>query len=242
MVAPAEVAELTTDRTKKKYRKDPEAPKGLGLKQLLDKRFKMLDGIPDDVTRAFGQLTEHILMMISGPSGHGKSRLTMGLIKILMHHMNTAYVSPEEGHRHTMQQSAKENLNVEEHGGKIVFYDHTMTIAELHKYTKKKKSAGLIVIDSLQYMKMKRKAEWDALKEANPRKSFIIVSHGKGHNSGPIGKLAQDIEFDIDIKVRVEGGVAFVRARGNGLKHYIIYEEGAVKYWGRKKVNWFKKN
>ena len=45
---------------------------------------------------------------------------------------------------------------------------------------------------------------------------------------------AVDVEVDVDIKVRVEGFVAFVRSRYGGNKPFVIWEEGAKKYWGRK--------
>ena len=214
-------------------------PKGMGLKQLFAKKYKVLEGIPAEITAAFGELTEQILMCIYGASGHGKSRLTMVFLKMLMAFGDVMYISPEEGHRRTMQKSAMDNLNEKDHSGKITFWDHTMTYEELVVKLKKKKSPKYIVIDSLQYWKIDFE-KYKALKEGFPSKGFLFISHAKGKS--PLGKLACDIEYDVDIKVRVEGCVAYVTARGNGLKHYIIWEEGAVLYYGKKKVNWFKKH
>lgn len=216
-----------------------QKPKGLGLKQLFQKKYKILGGLPAEITRCFGELTEQILMFVHGPSGHGKSRLVMMFLKMLMDFGDVMYISPEEGHRRTMQKSAQDNLNEKEHSGKITFWDEKMTYEQLLIKLKKKKSPKYIVIDSLQYWNI-NKAQYQYLKENFPNKGFIIISHAAGKK--PMGKLAIDIEYDMDIKVRVEGCVAFVRARGNGLRHFIIWEEGAVKYWGKKKYNWFKKN
>lgn len=213
-------------------------PKGLGLKQLLAKKYKMLEGVPPEITAAFGELTEQILMIIYGPSGNGKSRLLMQFIRILMDHGDVMYVSPEEGHRRTMQKTAKETLDVEKHDGKISFWDHTMTYDELVIKLKKKKSPKFVVIDSLQYWKITFK-QYCYLKERFPNKGFMYISHQKG--SGPKGGVAEEILYDVDIKVRVEGGVAFVMARGNGDRKYIISEEKAKLYWGAKKLNQFKK-
>jgi len=227
----------------KKKRQTAGKAKGLGLNQLLSKKYKLLQGLPPEITKAFGQLTEQILMIVYGPSGHGKSRLVMKFLKILMAYGDVMYVSPEEGHRHTMQQSAKDNLNLDEHSGRITFWDHNMTFNELVIKLKKKKSPKYVVIDSLQYWDVVM-AQYKYLKETFPNKGFIFISHSKG--KFPLGKLACDIEYDVDIKVRVEGFVAFVRARGVGPQHYIIWEgenntQGAWQYWGKKKVNQFKK-
>lgn len=217
--------------------------KGLGLKQLFQKKYKMLAEMPAEITRAFGELTEQILMFIHGPTGHGKSRLTMQLLKALMKYGDVMYVSPEEGHRRTMQKSAMDNLTLDEHSGRITFWDQNMTFDDLVIKLKKKKSAKYVVIDSIQYWSITFE-QYKYLKETFPNKGFIFISHAKGKY--PDGKLAARIEYDVDIKVRVEGCVAFVRARGNGLKHYIIWhgdnaQEGAWLYWGKKKLNQFKK-
>jgi len=232
----------TIQPVKKKVRASGKA-KGLGLNQLLSKKYKLLEGLPPEITRAFGQLTEQILMIIYGPSGSGKSRMTMMFLKVLMKYGDVMYVSPEEGHRHTMQQSAKDNLTLDEHSGKITFWDHNMTYDALVEKLKKKKSPKYVVIDSLQYWEIEM-WQYKRLKEMFPNKGFIFISHSKG--KFPLGKLAGDIEYDVDIKVRVEGFVAFVRARGVGPKEYIIWEgenntQGAWRYWGKKKLNQFKK-
>src|ERR1700733_3856509 len=106
-------------------------PKGIGLHQLLSKKYKLREGVPEEITRAFGELTEQILMFVYGPSANGKSRLTMMFMKIAMADGDVMYISPEEGHRRTMQKTAQDNLNLAEHGGRITFWDHTMTYNEL---------------------------------------------------------------------------------------------------------------
>jgi uridine kinase len=227
-------------RTKKP---DSSKPKGLGLKQLLAKKYKMLENLPDGIKRSFGELTEQILMIIYGPSGNGKSRLTMDFLKIIMDYGDVMYLALEEGHRRTMQKNAEETLNVEQHSGKITFWDHRMTYEELVKKLRKKKSPKFVVIDSLQYWRIKYD-QYVYLKESFPNKGFIFISHAQGKY--PDGKLARDIEYDVDIKVRVEGFVAFVKSRYGGNKPYVIYEgedntRGAWGYWTKRKLNQFKK-
>ena len=205
--------------------------KGMGLKQLLAKKYKELPNLPEKITNSFGELTQQILMIIYGASGNGKSRLVMEMIKPLMEHGNVLYWGLEEGHRKTMQKNAKETLNPDDHSGKIIFFDHTLTLEGLREILKKKKSPWLVVMDSLQYARMTIE-EYKRLKEDFPNKGFIFISHNSGKK--PMGKLAVDIEFDVDIKVRVEGYIAFVKSRYGGNKPYVIWEEGARKYWGKK--------
>lgn len=214
----------------KKEKKTGKA-KGLGLKQLLAKKYKVLEGLPENVKASFGELIDHILMIVYGPSGNGKSRLVMQFLKIIMMYGDVLYWGLEEGHRRSMQKNAAENLNESDHSGKIIFFDHVLTFDELVKRLRKKKSPKYVVIDSLQYSDMIL-AQYKYLKEEFPGKGFIFISHSTGRK--PTGKLAVDIEFDVDIKVRVEGFVAFVRSRYGGNKPFVIWEEGAKKYWGRK--------
>lgn len=238
ILLPDSSTELTTAKGKVKKPRRP-GPKGLGLKQLLAKKYKMLEGVPPEITAAFGELTEQILMVVYGPSGNGKSRLVMQFIRILMDHGDVMYVSPEEGHRKTMQKTAKDTLDEEKHSGKITFWDHDMTFEELVIKLKKKKSPKYVVIDSLQYWQISF-AQYKQLKEMFPNKGFIFISHSEG--KAPKGGVAKAILYDVDIKVRVEGGVAFVMARGNGDRKYIISEAKALDYWGTKELNKFKKS
>lgn len=230
--------EITEPIKGKRKRHTAGKAKGLGLKQLFQKKYKVLDGFPDDFKRSFGELVEQVLMIISGPSGSGKSTLTMLFIKVLMKYGDVLYWSLEEGHRKSIQRRAMSELNEKEHSGKITFWDHSLTIEALIEKLKKKKSPKYVVIDSLQYATMKME-DYKLLKESFPNKGFIFISHSKG--KFPLGKLACDIEYDVDIKVRMEGGVAFVRSRYGGNKPYVVNEPGAIEYWGKKKLNQFKK-
>ena len=63
------------------------------------------------------------------------------------------------------------------------------------------------------------------------KKSFIFLSHASGKL--PDGKTADKIRYDAGIKTRIEGYIAFPISRYGGNKPYVIWEEGARKYWGR---------
>ena len=208
--------------------------KVLGLKQMLQKKHKLLEHLPEDIKRSFGGLVEGFIMIIWGLSGQGKSNLVMEFIKCLMPYGKVLYVGLEEGFEASMQNMILRHLNLDEHNGSIEFADHNMKIADLKIKLKKRKSAKWIVIDSLQYWKISY-AQYKELKEECPGKGFIFISHAKGKN--PMSQVANDIRYDAGVKVRVHGFVAEPTSRYGGNKPYIIWKEGAMHCFGKKKVN-----
>ncbi|RYZ22147.1 MAG: hypothetical protein EOO10_21895 [Chitinophagaceae bacterium] len=145
------------------------------------------------------------------------------------------YVSLEEGHSATIQATVMRQLDAEQHMGKIEFADHEMTCSKLTEKLAKKKSPMFIVIDSVQYWNISYD-DYKALKERFPKKSFIFISHAEGQD--PLGAVAKAIRYDVGIKVRVEGYIAFVVSRYGGNLPYVIWEgdrkQGAKRYWGTK--------
>lgn len=203
----------------------------VGLKQLHQKRYTLLQNLPQLFVNAFGELTAAFSMIVWGLSGNGKSNFLMQFILALMGHGKVLYVSYEEGTEKTMQKLVFRHLNLDDHNGKIEFSDHSMTYDELVKKLKKKKSPQFVVIDSLQYAGINYQ-QYKNLKETFPRKAFLFISHATGKL--PTGKTATDIRYDAGIKVRVEGYIAFVTSRYGGVQNFIIWEDGAKKYWGNK--------
>lgn len=206
----------------------------LSLRQLYAKKYKFLDSLPPAVLKSFGTLTNNFIMIIWGPSGNGKTNLIMQLLKAMMPHGRVLYVALEEGHEASMQVTALRQLDEEIHTGKIMFADHTMRFENLKKRLGKRRSEQFIVIDSIQYSDINYEM-YKELKEKFSNKTFIYISHCKGKI--PDGKVADRIRYDATIKVRVEGFVAFCTSRLGGNLPYVIYEDGARKYWGDKYKN-----
>jgi hypothetical protein len=204
--------------------------KVLGLKQLLQKKYKYLIGLPEQITHSFGNLTVNFIMIVWGPSGNGKSSFLMQFIIAIMPYGKILYVALEEGFEATTQMNALRQLNSEEHSGKIEFADHEMTYMELVQKLSKKKSPRFIVIDSLQYWNISYEM-YKALKEKFKNKSFIFISHAAGKI--PDGKVADKIRYDAGIKAHIEGFVAKVTSRYGGNNPYVIWEDGAKRYWGK---------
>jgi hypothetical protein len=203
----------------------------LGLKQFLQRTYNYLPDLPENIIHSFGRLTTNFMMTVWGKSGNGKSSLIMTFIKALMPHGKVLYVALEEGFEASMQLNIIRNLDEAEHAGKIEFTDHEMTYDELIKKLKKKKSPRFIVIDSVQYWDLTLD-KYKKLKELfGKKKTFIFISHAKGKE--PDGTMADKIRYDSAIKARVEGFVVFVTSRLGGNNPFVIWEEGAKRYWGK---------
>ncbi len=205
----------------------------LGLKQLMQKKYRKLEGLPEDILKVFGELCEGFSMLVWGRSASGKSNFLMVFIKCLMVYGKVLYIGLEEGFNLTMQNKAGNHMNMDDHNGKVEFANHTMTIEALYVRLRRRKSPKFIVIDSLQYWGITY-PQYQKLKEDFPDKSFIYISHAKGRD--PDGKTGPKIQYDVDIKVWMEGGVAHVASRYHmrGDQFFVIDPVKAKKYWGRK--------
>lgn len=205
--------------------------KVLALKQLLQKKYDFLENLPDDIVYSFGRLTSNFIMIVWGQSGNGKSNFLMQFLKAILPHGKVLYVALEEAFEATTQMNALRHLDEAEHSGKIEFADHEMNYMELVNKLSKKKSPRFIVIDSIQYWNISYEM-YKALKEKfGKRKTFIFISHAKGKI--PDGHTADKIRYDAGIKVHVEGYVGQVVSRYGGNNPYVIWEEGAKRYWGK---------
>lgn len=215
-------------------------PKKIGLKQLAQKKYTLVENLAPEFTDSLGSIEDAFDMLIHGMSGNGKTNFTISLIKALVKALNCRceYVSYEEGQAKTMQDAmiVRHQL-LEELGNNLVLVEH-YTFAEIVKEMSKRRSAKIFVIDSLQasHFTADQCAE---LKHrfvlSKKRKIIIYISWSEGKT--PAGAVARSVEYYSNIKVRVEGLIAFVRSRYGGNKNYVIWEHGAQKYWGMKLYN-----
>jgi len=211
--------------------------KVLGLKQLLQKRYVLLEGLDEKFKESFGDLVDAFVMIVWGMSGQGKSNFLMQFLTEMMKYGKVLYVSLEEGHGASMQALVIRQLREDQHNGKIEFADHEMSFDKLMIKLKKKKSPKFIVIDSLQYWNITYE-QYKELKETFPKKTFLFISHAKGKD--PACSVGMKIRYDAAIKVFVNKYIAFIVSRYGGNKNYVIWEQGARKKWGkdfRKHVN-----
>lgn len=210
--------------------------KAIGLKQLLQKKYKLVEGLSDELANSLGEIEDAFTMIIWGNPGQGKTNFTIRIVEELSIKCGTvAYDSLEEGHGKTMQDLAIRH-NLAEKGVRMMFIDNE-PFDQLFIRLKKKKSPKIVVIDSIQYSRMSYE-QYQILKETFKRKIFVFISHASG--SEPKGASAKAIRYDAPIKVYVEGFIAFITSRYGGTKNYVIWEQGAKAYWGKqfnKKVN-----
>lgn len=203
--------------------------KVLGLKQLLQKQHKFLEPLPAHILHSFGRLTYNFVMIIWGQSANGKSNLVMQFVKTLMPFGKVLYVGLEEGFEASMQMNVLRHLDAS-HTGLIEFADHEMTFDKLREKLAKKKSPKFIIVDSLQYLNISYE-QYKQLRQQFQNKAFIFISHATGKL--PDGRTADKVRYDAGVKVHVEGYIANVKSRYGGNNPYVIWEEGAKKFWGK---------
>lgn len=212
--------------------------KKIGLKQLSQKTYRSVDGLPDEFTRSFGDIEDAFECIIYGNSGNGKTNFAVGcvakpLIKALK--QKCIYISYEEGHAKSLHKTMIERHDMlNQVGNNLEIIDHC-SYDELVMRMSKKKSAKVWFIDSLQASHF-TKEQCASLKTkfVLSRKKKIIFYISWADGKQPSGAVAKSVEFYADIKIRVEGLIAFFKSRFGGNKNYVIWEEGAKRYWGPK--------
>ena len=165
---------------------------------------------------------------IYAESGNGKTSFITQLVKYLTTFGKVLYNGLEEGNSATFN-NALNRVNMKDSikGRFLLVQDQ---YAELKSRLNNMRGIRFVVIDSLQYMKMNFK-QYLTLKEEYTDVIFIILSHAKGKY--PKGALAEDIHFDADVKIRIEGFKAFSITRYERISEYIVYEKGATEYWAK---------
>lgn len=182
---------------------------------------------------SFGRPELRGTWIIYGGSGSGKTTFTLQLCKYLTKFCRVAYDSLEQGLSLSLQR-AWERVGMDEVGSKIILLNKE-GLKDLRERLVRKQSPDVVVIDSVHYLWGVSVRDLMKLKDDFPQKLFVYISHEKG--GMPDGKLAIKLRYDADIKARVEGYKAFVTTRyevsekGEGGADFVIWDEGAEKYW-----------
>lgn len=206
--------------------------RAISNKNVLTAKFEVAE-FDGEFLASFGKPELRGAWLIYGGSGCGKTTFVMQVCKYLTRFRRVAYNSLEQGLSLSLQKTW-ERVGMQEAGSRIILL-HKEQLNELSIRLRKKQSPDVIVIDSIHYLRRFNDSQYQKLRDEFPDKLFIFVSHEKG--GLPKGMMAQNIRYDADIKIRVEGYKAFVTTRyevpelGEGGTDFIIWEQGANKYW-----------
>lgn len=166
--------------------------------------------------------------IIWGKSANGKTRFALQLARYLCRFAVVAYDSLEEGLSLTMQDAISQvgfGAGRERRNFRLLDKE---PIEELALRLKKPKAPKIIIIDSLQYTGLTYSA-YKQLRDSNPGKLFIFVSHGDG--AEPKGGVANAVKYDANVKIRVEGYRAMPQSRYGGGQPYDVWPARSAEYW-----------
>jgi hypothetical protein len=201
--------------------------RAISVDQLLKMKFKTFpfDGEYKD---AVGTPAKDGSWIVWGQSANGKTRFVLALSKYLANFARIAYMTLEEGAKLSFQRAIQQNNMLEVAKNFTILENES--IEDLTIRLHKKKSADVIIIDSIQYWQVDY-MRFKNLKEEFPNKLFIIISHADGKE--PKGATAKAIRFDADVKIFIQGYRAFPDSRFGGGKPFTIWNEGADLYWSK---------
>lgn len=206
--------------------------RAISNKNVLTAKFEVAD-FDGAFLASFGRPELRGAWIIYGGSGCGKTTFVMQVCKYLTRFRRVAYNSLEQGLSLSLQK-AWERVGMAEVGNRIILLNKEQ-LKELRTRLKKKQSPDVIVIDSVHYLRRFNMDQYQTLRDEFPDKLFIFISHEKAGQ--PKGMMAQNIRYDSEIKIRVEGYKAFVTTRyeiadlGEGGADFVIWEAGAQEYW-----------
>lgn len=196
---------------------------------ILNKKFHPL-AFTGEWANSLGMPDKAFSAIIWGGSSSGKTEFSLQLARYLTKFGRVAYNSLEQGMSATMQDAIERNY-MAECEGKFILLDRE-PFPELIARMKRHKSPNFLFVDSVQYLQI-TKSQYYELKELMQakRKGIIWISQARGKE--PKGALADDIRFDVDLKLWVQGFRMFPEGRLNGGgEHFDIWPERSAKYYG----------
>lgn len=200
--------------------------------QALAVRNRTLEVAPEWKGCLGDEISRHGIVFIWGNSGNGKSSAVMAFAKMLAGIGKVLYVSREEGYGLSFQNTLR-RFGMQEYGAAFQVIDKE-NMESLVERLSKPRSPEFVIIDSVQAMGIGSR-QYKQLREQFRSKLLVLVSQADGKR--PLGRAAVNMMYDADLKIWVEGHIAFSKGRYMGeTKEFVTWEEGAKRYWdGRKK-------
>lgn len=197
--------------------------RALSIRDILNKKYETFP-FEGRWKEAFDTPERTGVWFVWGNSGNGKTSFMLQLCKELCKYGNILIDSLEEGTRLTVRNNLR-RFGMAEANRRIAFIRDD--IPALRERLGRKRSCSIVVIDSFQYTRMTY-IDYIRLKEQFPDKLFIFISHARGKN--PKGDAATSVMYDADLKIWVEGYVAYSKGRYIGTTgKYVIWELGAME-------------
>lgn len=199
--------------------------RAVSIDELTKMKFDELQLTPQ-FSKLLGKPERSGIWIIWGESFNGKTAFALQLAKELTGSGKVLYDTLEEGARKSFQKAVV-TQNMQEVKSKFLIANRE-SIDELKVRLRRKKSADIIIIDSLQFSGLNKK-EYKTFKEEFHNKLIIFISHADGKN--PEGSLARFVKYDADVKIRVEGYKAMCLSRLGGDKEpFVIWAKGAADF------------
>lgn len=199
----------------------------ISAKKCLQVKNRTLQMPPEWAPCLGEEIFRHGVVFIWGNSGNGKSSAVMAFARLLASNGRVLYVSREEGYSLSFQNTLR-RYRMDDLGASFQTIDKE-NLESLTERLSKPKSQEFVIIDSVQVFGMSWK-DYLALRERFPRKMFVLVSQTDGKQ--PDGRPARRMMYDADLKIWVEGHIAFSKGRFIGeTGKYVIWPEAAEKYW-----------
>lgn len=159
--------------------------------------------------------------IIWGNSSNGKTSLALQVAKYMAQFTRVDYNSLEEGLSLSMQQSIAQVGMTDVSSGFYLLDKEPMK--DMKKRLRKRRSANVVIIDSLQYTGMTYN-EYKLLVDEFRNKLFIFVSHADGAH--PKGNVAKSIRYDANVKMFVENFHTIPQSRYGGGEPFIVWQKG----------------
>ena len=180
-----------------------------------------------------GEKEEQGMWIIYGKSGQGKTRFALELAKEFGRMgKKTMLMSLEMGMSLALQ-GEMDAAGLRGGIHKITVYER-LSPEELEAVLARQRSPKVVIIDSVQYWQAEYGVTWEqvlALRRRFYSKIFVFLSHVEGKEVE--GRLAYMVKRDCSVRLLVEGFKALFIGRGKGGRtgEYVIWEEGAARYW-----------
>ena len=175
----------------------------------------------------------HGSWIIWGGSGVGKTTFALMLAKYLSQWAKVAYNSLEQGLSLTLQKSWV-RVGLPEAGNRVMLLDKE-PIEKLRERLSRRKSPGVVIIDSLTALPGFRKKDYVDLVKNYPTKIFIFLAHEKRGLPDP--SIAETVRRLSDVKLHVDRFKAYPTSRyedpgaGEGGQPFVIWPERANAAW-----------